>query len=191
MKTAIKPFLVIISITDKKKKIKKTKKLFPVRAHFLRFREFPGMSIVKTDGQQKSSWFTFVDKRRDEKHCKKLRRKNFRKPLAFFHCLCYTIVTSADVAHPVERHLPKVDVAGSSPVIRSISSVHNGLRMNTRFLFSAIWRVRVLGCRLGRRFCCAEVSTGHPRPVIRSIKPRCISMRRGFSFLKHSVAKLR
>ena len=25
----------------------------------------------------------------------------------------------ADVAHPVERHLPKVDVAGSSPVIRS------------------------------------------------------------------------
>ena len=70
----------------------------------------------------------------------------------------------ANVAHPVERHLPKVDVAGSSPVIRSISSVHNGLRMNTRFLFSAIWRVRVLGCRLGRRFCCAEVSTGHPRP---------------------------
>ena len=25
----------------------------------------------------------------------------------------------ANVAHPVERHLPKVDVAGSSPVIRS------------------------------------------------------------------------
>ena len=25
----------------------------------------------------------------------------------------------ADLAHPVERHLPKVDVAGSSPVIRS------------------------------------------------------------------------
>ena len=52
VKTAKKPFLVIISITDKKKKIKKTKKLFPARAHFLRFREFPGMSIVKTDGQQ-------------------------------------------------------------------------------------------------------------------------------------------
>ena len=32
------------------------------------------------------------------------------------------IVSSADVAHPVERHLPKVDVAGSSPVIRSKKS---------------------------------------------------------------------
>ena len=28
--------------------------------------------------------------------------------------------TSADVAHLVERHLAKVEVAGSSPVIRSI-----------------------------------------------------------------------
>ena len=29
----------------------------------------------------------------------------------------------------VERNLPKVDVAGSSPVIRSISSIHNGLEL--------------------------------------------------------------
>ena len=28
-------------------------------------------------------------------------------------------LSDADLAHPVERHLPKVDVAGSSPVIRS------------------------------------------------------------------------
>ena len=30
---------------------------------------------------------------------------------------------NADVAHLVERHLAKVEVAGSSPVIRSIKSV--------------------------------------------------------------------
>ena len=33
--------------------------------------------------------------------------------------LCYNKLRSAGVAHPVERHLAKVEVAGSSPVIRS------------------------------------------------------------------------
>ncbi len=33
--------------------------------------------------------------------------------------LCYNIQAIADVAHPVERHLAKVEVASSSLVIRS------------------------------------------------------------------------
>ena len=34
-------------------------------------------------------------------------------------CVCYTLPCSAGVAHLVERHLAKVEVAGSSPVARS------------------------------------------------------------------------
>ena len=34
--------------------------------------------------------------------------------------LCYNISCSAGVAHPVERHLAKVEVASSSLVTRSI-----------------------------------------------------------------------
>ena len=44
-------------------------------------------------------------------------RANFRvdKPARF----CYTAFCCAGVAHLVERHLAKVEVAGSSPVARS------------------------------------------------------------------------
>ena len=43
-------------------------------------------------------------------------------PLAICFIMCYIInrTICADVAHLVERHLAKVEVAGSSPVIRSI-----------------------------------------------------------------------
>ena len=46
-------------------------------------------------------------------------RANFRvdKPARF----CYTAFCCAGVAHLVERHLAKVEVAGSSPVARSTS----------------------------------------------------------------------
>ncbi len=33
--------------------------------------------------------------------------------------MIYNIISDADVTHPVECHLPKVDAAGSSPVVRS------------------------------------------------------------------------
>jgi hypothetical protein len=52
IKTDKKPFLVIISIAKKKKKIKKTKKVFAANGHFLRFREFSAIDVVKTDGQR-------------------------------------------------------------------------------------------------------------------------------------------
>ncbi len=37
-------------------------------------------------------------------------------------CIIPLVPKNADVAHLVERHLAKVEVAGSSPVIRSIKS---------------------------------------------------------------------
>ena len=62
-KTDKKPFLVIISIAEKKKKIKKTQKVFAASGHFLRFREFSAIVVVKTDGHKEPDLFTFVDKR--------------------------------------------------------------------------------------------------------------------------------
>ena len=38
--------------------------------------------------------------------------------------LCYNTSCSAGVAHPVERHLAKVEVASSSLVTRSIKKDH-------------------------------------------------------------------
>ena len=38
--------------------------------------------------------------------------------------LCYNSPCSAGVAHPVERHLAKVEVASSSLVTRSIKNSH-------------------------------------------------------------------
>ena len=43
---------------------------------------------------------------------------------------------SADLAHLVERHLAKVEVAGSSPVIRSKKSGHASVRIFTFYLFT-------------------------------------------------------
>ena len=60
---AIRPFLVIISIAEKKKKIKKTNQVFCPGAYFLHFREIPAVSIVKCDGETDRGWFTFVEER--------------------------------------------------------------------------------------------------------------------------------
>ena len=57
---------------------------------------------------------------------------------------------SADLAHLVERHLAKVEVAGSSPVIRSKKSVHASVRIFTFSLLTLhfslkrqdFWQVR-------------------------------------------------
>ena len=50
-------------------------------------------------------------------------RKFFKKAIDKYQFMCYTIIanekTNADLAHLVERNLAKVEVAGSSPVIRS------------------------------------------------------------------------
>ena len=59
---AIKPFLVIISIADKRNKIKETQQLFPLTAHFLRFGENRGSRVVKCDGLRAAKLFTFVEK---------------------------------------------------------------------------------------------------------------------------------
>ena len=52
----------------------------------------------------------------------------FEKRLDKWKVLCYTVIaiekTHADLAHLVERNLAKVEVAGSSPVIRSRKKQH-------------------------------------------------------------------
>ena len=62
--------------------------------------------------------------------------------------------TYADLAHLVERHLAKVEVAGSSPVIRSKKSVHASVRIFTFSLltlhFSLIRRVRIFWKVIGK-----------------------------------------
>ena len=49
--------------------------------------------------------------------------------------LCYNSPCSAGVAHPVERHLAKVEVASSSLVTRSIKNSHRKVAV---FLFVLI-----------------------------------------------------
>ena len=49
--------------------------------------------------------------------------KNFNFFLTKASLFAIISLAVADVAHPVERHLAKVEVAGSSPVIRSKSKV--------------------------------------------------------------------
>ena len=46
--------------------------------------------------------------------------KNLKFPLTKPHLFAIISLAVADVAHPVERHLAKVEVASSSLVIRSI-----------------------------------------------------------------------
>ena len=63
-------------------------------------------------------------------------RKFFKKAIDKYQFMCYTIIanekTHADLAHLVERNLAKVEVAGSSPVIRS---KQNPLSREGGFLF--------------------------------------------------------
>ena len=60
----------------------------------------------------------------------------FEKRLDKWKVLCYTVIaiekTHADLAHLVERNLAKVEVAGSSPVIRSRQNKRESIKL---FLF--------------------------------------------------------
>ena len=62
--------------------------------------------------------------------------------------ILYTV--DADLAHLVERDLAKVEVAGSSPVIRSTESKSNGLDffVITHFCTSVIVKDRCLSGKL-------------------------------------------
>ena len=66
--------------------------------------------------------------------------------------ICYNTSCSAGVAHPVERHLAKVEVASSSLVTRSINSpsqsaravifyiFNPGCTCSSRGLFTGLWK---------------------------------------------------
>ena len=47
----------------------------------------------------------------------------------------------ANVAHPVERHLPKVDVAGSSPVIRFVQKYRINAENSVFMRFFAFFKM--------------------------------------------------
>ena len=49
----------------------------------------------------------------------------------------------ADLAHLVERHLAKVEVAGSSPVIRSILHGHSPFAVSVKLLYRGVSDVPV------------------------------------------------
>ena len=74
-------------------------------------------------------------------------RKNFfagEKPLDKTLGVCYYNKALADVAHLVERHLAKVEVASSSLVIRSIEKT----RLSDRvfFVFYGVFCLRLWAC---------------------------------------------
>ena len=52
-------------------------------------------------------------------------------------------VAIADLAHLVERHLAKVEVAGSSPVIRSILHGHSPFAVSVKLLYRGVSDVPV------------------------------------------------
>ena len=64
------------------------------------------------------------------------------KPLDKTLGVCYYNKALADVAHLVERHLAKVEVASSSLVIRSIEKTRSSDRV---FLFSPVFLSQALG----------------------------------------------
>ena len=60
----------------------------------------------------------------DESKCKPS-QKAFRKKMVDKNNICGRITSvNAGIAHPVERHLAKVEVASSSLVARSIALLH-------------------------------------------------------------------
>ena len=69
-------------------------------------------------------------RKRVKKRKAKKNKKIFKKVLTNLFCSAIIVgqITSADLAHLVERHLAKVEVAGSSPVIRSKKYRRNCLR---------------------------------------------------------------
>ena len=80
---------------------------------------------------------TFPERRYPGKRAAKKAGKKEKKALDRKRLACYNTSCSAGVAHLVERHLAKVEVAGSSPVARSKKD-----RFGRSFLFRMSTAVR-------------------------------------------------